>query len=489
MNKLVIPAVSAAASLEPLLRRRPLPLLPVCGKALVALQLDLASSLGVAKVIVLSDDRPEQVRDAIGDGRRWGLEVEVRSVTPGLKVAAQLERAGIVDETVLVLAGDTIVPPVDEGEGGIPEHGWMDNSGWVLVRLADDLRDRLEHSELLDTGDGWKRPTCWRIDSAAAFHRVHMDLLDDDRGVVVPGFEVAPGVTVARGSKFSMSSVAEGPVIAAAEARVSHRAALGPAVAVGSRSLVDADAVLRHTVVMPDTYVGRLLEADGVVLDGRAIIRADDGSVAMIGDDLLLADISQPVIGPRIASWLNRGLGLALALFSLPLIALGWLAARRPRWRCRRVVSHRVRYSVDGGVERVAMDLAELDIDVPVLRWISRLVDVARGRLSLVGNPPLDETRAAVFDPALVDRWLEVPPGLFGLAQLEWLRRGGRMDADDVAAAAALYTGSRSVTKDVGYVTRGFLLLLAPRNWKMSNAELDGGRDGSDAMVVSRARD
>jgi hypothetical protein len=91
----------------------------------------------------------------------------------------------------------------------------MDNSGWVLVRLADDLRDRLEHSELLDMGDGWKRPTCWRIDSAAAFHRVHMDLLDDDRGVVVPGFEVAPGVTVARGSRFSMSSVAEGPVIAA----------------------------------------------------------------------------------------------------------------------------------------------------------------------------------------------------------------------------------------------------------------------------------
>jgi hypothetical protein len=135
------------------------------------------------------------------------------------------------------------------------------------------------------------------------------------------------------------------------------------------------------------------------------------------------------------------------------------------------------------------MDLAELDIDMPLLRWMSRLVDVARGRLALVGNPPLDGTTAAAMDPALVDQWLEAPAGLFGLAQLEWLRRGGRMDADDVAAAAALYTGSRSVTKDVGYVIRGLLLLLAPRNWKASNAELDGGCHGSDAMVVSRARD
>ena len=58
-----------------------------------------------------------------------------------------------------------------------------------------------------------------------------------------------------------------------------------------------------------------------------------------------------------------------------------------------------------------------------------------------------------------------------------------------VAAAAALYTGSRSLTKDIGYVTRGFLLLLAPRNGKVSNAGVEGGRHSPEAIVASRARD
>jgi hypothetical protein len=466
MNTLVIPAVSAPSSLEALLRRRPFPLLPVCGKELIAYQLDLASSIGVTRVIVLSDDRPERVREVVGDGQRWGLEVEVRAVTPGLTAAEQVQRAGLVDGELLLLAGDTIVPPLDEEGRRLPDRGWEDDSGWVLVKLDDDLRARLEGGEQLTAEAGSKQPMCWRLDSAAAFHQTHMDLLNDSRNVVVPGFEVAPGVIVARGSRFSMSSVAGGPVLTASEARVSHRASVGPSVVVGPRSLVDAEAVLRRTVVMPDTYVGRLLEADGVILDGQAIIRADDDSVAMIGDDLLLAELDRPAIGSRFAGWLNRGAGAALALIFSPVIALGWMAARRPRWRRRRVLSHRVRYSVNGGVERLTTDLAELDVEAPALRWSSRVVDVMRGRLALVGNPPLEETAAKNLDAALVDRWLDVPVGLFGLAQIEWLGRSGRMDADDVAAAAVVYAGSRTLAADIKYVLQGFFLLLAPHNWR-----------------------
>ena len=466
MNTLVIPAVSAPASLQPLLRRRPLPLLPICGKALVAYQLDLASSMAASRVIIVSDDRPERVRKVVGDGQRWGLEVEVRSVTPGLTVHEQLERVGLFDREMLLLAGDTIVPPLAEDRRGAPGHDWMDGIGWVLLRLQSENHDRFADGDPVAAGDDVERPLCWRIDSAVALHRVHMDLLDNDRGVVVPGFEVAPGVRIARGSRFSMTSVADGPVLTAAEARVSHRAILGPSVAVGCRSLVDDEAVLRHTVVMPDTYVGRLLEADGVILDGQAIIRADDGSVAMIGDDLLLADIGEPVIGPRVASWFGRAAGALLAVLVSPLIGCGWMAARRPRWKRRQVLSHRVRYSISGGLERLTMDLTELDVAAPILRWASRLVDVARGRLALVGNPPLDEATAAALDPALVDRWLDVPVGLFGLAQIEWLGRSGCMDSDDVAAAAVVYAGARTLTSDIQYVLQGLFLLLMPRNWR-----------------------
>jgi lipopolysaccharide/colanic/teichoic acid biosynthesis glycosyltransferase len=89
-----------------------------------------------------------------------------------------------------------------------------------------------------------------------------------------------------------------------------------------------------------------------------------------------------------------------------------------------------------------------------------------RGRLALVGNPPLEETVAETLDAALVDRWLDVPVGLFGLAQIERLGRSGRMDSDDVAAAAVVYAGSRTLAADIRYVLQGFFLLLAPHNWR-----------------------
>jgi lipopolysaccharide/colanic/teichoic acid biosynthesis glycosyltransferase len=113
------------------------------------------------------------------------------------------------------------------------------------------------------------------------------------------------------------------------------------------------------------------------------------------------------------------------------------------------------------------------------------VVDVMRGRLALVGNPPLEETVAETLDAALVDRWLDVPAGLFGLAQIEWLGRSGRIDSDDVAAAAAMYAGSRTLMRDVGYVVRGLGMLLTPRNWRGSGLVRGNDQPASPASVAA----
>jgi len=56
---------------------QPLALLPVCGRALIEYWLEHLATSGASRVTVLSSDRPDRVRAVVGDGRKWGLMVEV----------------------------------------------------------------------------------------------------------------------------------------------------------------------------------------------------------------------------------------------------------------------------------------------------------------------------------------------------------------------------------------------------------------------------
>jgi len=55
----------------------PLVTMPVLGQSLVEHWLDYLARRGARHVRVLAADRPNLVRQLLGDGARWGLRVEV----------------------------------------------------------------------------------------------------------------------------------------------------------------------------------------------------------------------------------------------------------------------------------------------------------------------------------------------------------------------------------------------------------------------------
>ncbi len=472
MTILFIPAVPAESSLAPLLRRRPLALLPVAGRELVAYQLDLASSLGADRVVVAAEDRPELVRRFAAGGGQWGLEVEVVPVAAGLSVGEQVLRSGLGGREVWALHPHAVVPPLEQrGQRSMPAAGWRDEQGWLLCSVVAGGGGRTGGVPADPApGPGAELRRTWRINSAGALHAASLAMLAAPHGAVLPGFEVAPGIIVSRGSRFSLGAVAEPPVLVAARARVSHRANLGPGVVVGDSAIIDDDATLRHSVVMPRTYVGRLLEADGVILDGRLIVRADDGTVAMIGDDLLLADLDADSAGGALGSFAGRAVGIALAAALSPLLGLAWLTADRPRLIRRQSLSHRCRYAVDGRIHRLPVTVTEINSPRPAARFIGHLLDIARGRIAVVGNPPLDVARATELDPSLVERWLERQVGMFGLAQSRHLLTDGGTDIDAVASAAAVFSGTRRARTSMAEVLRGVGRLLSPSAWRCATA-------------------
>ena len=455
MTLLVIPAAAAAPALEPLLRRRPMPLLPVLGKALVEYQLELANSIGIRRVILLVDDRPERVRSFLRGGQAWGVEAEVLAVPRGLDPAQQLARLAMPAGPFYLLAADALVAPVAGDRGGRsgPEEDWEDEHGWLL-RLegaADRPLRRLPQRRLRDP---------------AGYFALQLALLEQAEGFVLPGFEVVPGVRISRGSRFSLAAVEEPPILIGAQARVSDRARLGPAVAIGERCLVDDDCVLTRCIVLPRTYVGRMLAGDGLILDGQLVLDIASGAVAAIDDDLLLADLERPLLGGRLRRLAGRLTAAGLAVLLAPWLLLAAVVSGSPRRRRGPVYGERIRLTVGGEPEHVLVEAGEFATPRLVMRRLGWLLDAAAGRIALVGNPPLSPERAAELDPELRARWLEVPPGAFGLAQLEALRAAAPLDADAESAAAAMFAARRTGWSGAGLVLRCLGQLFRPAAWR-----------------------
>lgn len=68
-------AAGRGERMRPLTDRVPKPLLSVRGKPLIVFHLEKLSRLGVAEVVINTAWLGAQIRDAIGDGGRWGVRV------------------------------------------------------------------------------------------------------------------------------------------------------------------------------------------------------------------------------------------------------------------------------------------------------------------------------------------------------------------------------------------------------------------------------
>lgn len=81
--KAMILAAGRGERLRPLTDRIPKPLIEVGGRSLVAHHLHALATAGIRDVVINIAYRGDQIRDALGDGRRFGLRIVYSQETPG----------------------------------------------------------------------------------------------------------------------------------------------------------------------------------------------------------------------------------------------------------------------------------------------------------------------------------------------------------------------------------------------------------------------
>jgi len=321
--KVVLFATRAVGELAPISEFSCLALLTAACKPLIVHTVEALAMAGLTDVILIVSRDASAVAAALGDGARWGLRLEyvfagsgesdestVQRIRPRLGdeyllVRSEMLRTPIIAEFVeraRALAAQSVTATIQGVEAGL-----------TLIRCSSGGQTANQHKRgpvCGSTGEcsvEFPGARLSLLDSLAAFHRAHLDILAGDfGGLIIPGRELAPKVKVGRRTKLPPYAIKDVPLLIGSRCRIAGNAELSGNVAVSDDVVIDRRAVLRSAVVMPHTYVGELVEINNAIAAGNRLVHVDTGVVATVADSFLLAAIRPHNIAEHMRNRANR---------------------------------------------------------------------------------------------------------------------------------------------------------------------------------------
>lgn len=109
MKQMMIFAAGRGRRLEPLTATMPKPLVRLAGKPLIVYHLEVAQRLGITNVVINVSYLGQMIIEFLGDGRRWGLNIQYSVESEPLETAGGLVHARhLLDEGEFLLCNADI---------------------------------------------------------------------------------------------------------------------------------------------------------------------------------------------------------------------------------------------------------------------------------------------------------------------------------------------------------------------------------------------
>lgn len=359
------PAVSDLAEVWPLV------LAPLLGRSVLEFWIESLALRGVTELIVFAADRPSRVRDAVGDGRRWGVAIDVlpspHEVTPS-EARRRVEAAG-------QSAGDIIV--LDH----LPDH--------------PDL-------PLFDSYASWFAAQRAAMRHAAGPARIGVR-------------ERSPGVFVGLRAEIDPSATLEAPCWIGDYARIGPHATIGPGALIDSRVVVSEGARIVESAIGPDTLVGKYVSVEGSLAYGRLLLNQRLSSAVRVPDPFLLDDLGERRPDAHRTTLIGRIAALIAMLVTIPfavgVVLLALMRGYAP-WHLRLAL----RSGTNGGRPSDTFAYYELTGSHNWLRRWPQFWSIVQGEMAWTGNRPLRPTQALALVNDFERLWLDAPVGLISLA-------------------------------------------------------------------------
>jgi len=113
----MILAAGFGTRLRPLTDRTPKPLVPVAGFPMIAYPLTLLRAAGIKEVVINLHHLGEQIREALGDGSRYGVSIEYSVEDPILDTGGAIRKArSFLDRGTFVVLNSDMICDLDLSE-------------------------------------------------------------------------------------------------------------------------------------------------------------------------------------------------------------------------------------------------------------------------------------------------------------------------------------------------------------------------------------
>ena len=387
----------------------------ICGKGVIEYWIESLAVRGIRRVLVLATDRPEQVRALVGDGSRWGLQIDVNPEIRELTV----------EEAHYKYAKAFSGAPVD-------------------VVLMDTLPG-LPGSPLFRSYAHWHAALMEWMPRAATPDRIGVR-------------EVKPGVWVGLRTRISPTAQIQGPCWIGEDVEIGPEASVGPRVVVESRAVIEADAAVADAEVGPETVVGRLTELRHSLAFGATLVSHKLNSCTKISDTFLLCDLSPRRSIFKRSGFTARFLALIILVLTFPFALLAMCRSKmHGRGVFRPMLGVRPRPSGAMAMPGDTFIYYELAGTRGWLRRWPQLWSILKGQLAWIGNRPLHPRQAVRLMNEFEKLWLAAPIGLISLADAE-----GSTDffSDQTRAHSSYYSVQANRSLDAIVLMRGLFLFV-----------------------------
>lgn len=393
--------------------RQPLVLAPLLGRSPLELWIEALALAGAKHLLILAADRPHVVRHAVGDGRRWGLRIEVIPTPRELPVEEARQKYRPPSATDW-LAEDVVT--IDHLPG-CPDLPLFDHyAGWFAAARA------------------------W-LPHAATPGRIGLR-------------EVSPGVWIGLRAEVHPRAQLVAPCWIGDYVRVAADAQIGPGAILDDRVVVDVGARVAESSIGPDTYVGKYVSVERSLASGATLVNWRNGSHVEVPDAFLLGRLApgdRAVQRTSVPGRIAAGcLMLVTAPFAVGAIGLSLVRGDAP-WQLRLGLRRQP------GARRLCHDTFGYYELTGARNWLRRwpqFWSVLRGDLAWIGNRPLRPTQALALTNDFERLWLAAPVGLISLADARGCPEGV---SDEACAHACFYAVNASRRLDWYILSRALI--------------------------------
>ena len=385
---------------------RPWALLPVGNRPLLEYWIEFCVEAGIREIRLVLGDGAEEIERYVGDGRRWGVQVEYSFLRDASDPDRFLRRdpsrwtGGLlyVRAPVFPRRQENFRPPELAADARFA--GPDPRAPACLL-----LRDPATLEAFVATG---KPPIVFSpfsdlglepvpLDSLRGYFELNLALAGGEAArYTTPGYFAQEQAYVGLDAILPASVDLRPPLMIGDHVRIGALATIGPRAVISNQVVVDDQTEIRDSLVLDGSYVGRGLELNRKIVAGCRLIDPDDGTWLDVEDAWVLA----PLRGPRhrvgaavrtAAGWLAAWVVLALQVLPYVCLYPVLLAATGARFVPRRGCSARgrpLRLSVfdpgPGPAHGLVRVFRALSLDL-----MPRFMGVIRGQLRCCGQPLL----------------------------------------------------------------------------------------------------